>query len=501
VTRAFELRSGCRVLTGLVALISGLIACDHRDEGLDTPLDETGLREWSLARTRDTSAIVPTNGPLRVSERNSRYFVDKDGTPILLVGSHTWNNLQDIGFGASIAVFDYDGFLNFLGDHGHNFFRLWTWENARGHLGLRNVDVRNEPLPYRRTGPGLALDGLPKFDLTQFDSAYFDRLRSRVELARDRGIYVSVMLFNGFAVASRKNKPPLANPWLSHPFNSKNNINGIDGDPDDNQSGEETHELRNESVLAVQERYVHKVIDTVGDLDNVLYEVSNESHAESERWQYHIIDAVKRYESDRRLQHPVGMTVEFPGGDNAEIFRSPADWVSPNGDLAEPAIATGEKVVIADTDHLCGHCGNAAWAWKSFLQGQNPIFMDVFSASTAEALDEDIDVDNAEWLALRRNLGFIRELASQLKLEDLSPRPDLASSGYCLASLVPGDEELVIYSAGEPVDIDFSNIRRDVTVFFVRLADGGVIPMGRLAGGREIRLPAPLRGEFVLLVR
>ena len=39
------------------------------------------------------------------------------------------------------------------------------------------------------------MDGKPKFDLTKFDPAYFERLRSRVEAAGQRGIYTSVMLF------------------------------------------------------------------------------------------------------------------------------------------------------------------------------------------------------------------------------------------------------------------------------------------------------------------
>jgi len=38
------------------------------------------------------------------------------------------------------------------------------------------------------------------------------------------------------------------------------------------------------------------VIDTVNDLDNVLYEISNESDGNSEAWQYHMINFVKSYE-------------------------------------------------------------------------------------------------------------------------------------------------------------------------------------------------------------
>ena len=42
------------------------------------------------------------------------------------------------------------------------------------------------PQPFVRSGPGTALDGKPKFDLTRLDQAYFDRLRSRVVEAGSR---------------------------------------------------------------------------------------------------------------------------------------------------------------------------------------------------------------------------------------------------------------------------------------------------------------------------
>ena len=39
----------------------------------------------------------PAVGPLRVSPDNPRYFCDTSGREVLLVGSHTWNNLVDMG--------------------------------------------------------------------------------------------------------------------------------------------------------------------------------------------------------------------------------------------------------------------------------------------------------------------------------------------------------------------------------------------------------------------
>jgi len=50
------------------------------------------------------------------------------------------------------------------------------------------------------TGPGAATDGKPRFDLSRFDPAYFGRLRDRVTAAGDKGIYVAVMLFEGFCL-------------------------------------------------------------------------------------------------------------------------------------------------------------------------------------------------------------------------------------------------------------------------------------------------------------
>ena len=79
------------------------------------------------------------------------------------------------------------------------------------------------PQPWPRTGPGSAKDGKPKFDLDAFDQAYFDRLRERVIAAGDAGIYVAVMLFDGWASTSARAPDNVE----GHPFHAANNVNGI----------------------------------------------------------------------------------------------------------------------------------------------------------------------------------------------------------------------------------------------------------------------------------
>src|SRR3954451_9951753 len=309
---------------------------------------------------------------LTVSSSNPRYFQDSSGKPVYLTGSHNWDSLQDRG----PNDFDYTGYVNWMEDNNYNFMRLWAGESQ----GSATSSI--DPLPFARSdgSKGLAADGKPKFDLSKFDQDYFDRLRDRAIEAGHHGIYVSVMLFQGWSLDTKNQSTSIQDPWKYHPFNENNNINSVDGDPDNTGNGDiiETTDERSD-VKSFQEAYVRKVIDTVGDLDNVLYEVSNEAPSNSEQWQYKMIDYIKDYQAGKGQDHPVGMTVEWPNGSNSDLFNSPADWVSPNRDsgyLDNPPVNNSSKVVITDTDHIWGGGGDATWVWKSFTRGLNTIFMD-----------------------------------------------------------------------------------------------------------------------------
>jgi hypothetical protein len=114
-----------------------------------------------------------------------------------------------------------------------------------------------QPHPWVRSGPGLAADAKPKFDLTKFDPEYFDRLRSRVTAARDRGIYVSVMLFEGWEIQ-------FSDAWWNHPFHAESNVNGVAADQNGDSSGLEFDTIRDNEmglrVAELQHAYVRKVI-------------------------------------------------------------------------------------------------------------------------------------------------------------------------------------------------------------------------------------------------
>ncbi len=220
-----------------------------------------------------------TLGPLIVSTTNSRYFTIRsdnaaDHPAVYLTGSHIWNNFHDgMGPGAdcpeSPEEFDYAAYLTFLKDHGHNFIRLWRWEQFKSQAAGGSYHLCMTPQPWPRTGVGRAIDDKPKFDLSTFDTAYFDRLRHRIIVAGNMGIYVAVMLFDGFALHLSLAPDNVA----GHPFYAANNVNGI------GITSIVDYQVLplDPGIQGIQEAYIRKVVDTVHDLPNVLYEVANES--------------------------------------------------------------------------------------------------------------------------------------------------------------------------------------------------------------------------------
>ncbi len=431
-------------------------------------------------------------GPLRVHPDNPRYFTDGSGRAVYLVGSHTWSNLVDIGPADPPPVFDFDAMLRWLEELDHNFIRLWTWElttwdtRANGRWGKPKPHFA-APHPWPRTGPGTALDGKPKFNLSQWNEEYFTRLRNRVEQAGCRGFYVSVMLFEGWGLQFCRNA------WEHHPFHPENNVDGVGRSVNPDSKGLEIYRLIWPDVTEVQERYVRKVIDTVGHLDNVLYEISNENHPPSTKWQYHMIRLVHRLEQRRGRRHPVGMTFQYRGGSNQTLFDSPAEWISPNpegGYRDNPPAADGRKVILADTDHLWGIGGNQAWVWKSFTRGLNPLFMDPYDGVVlAKGFDP-------QWDPVRKSLGYTRELALRMNLAKTAPHGELASSGYCLAD--PGNEYLVYLPAGGEVEVDLSAANAAMAAEWIDPSTGRSSSGNSVPGGGKHRFRSPLRGDTVL---
>jgi hypothetical protein len=495
-------------------------------------------------------------GPLVVAAANPRYFAvggDDNGRAVYLTGSHIWNNFHDgMGPGAECAQtpehLDFEAYLAFLKEHGHNFIRLWRWEQYRSQAAGGNYHLCMTPQPWPRTGPGVAADGKAKFDLAKFDPTYFDRLRERVIAAGNAGIYVAVMFFDGWAL----HLSPAPDNVEGHPFHAANNVNGIGI-----RSIVDYQVIPlDPRVQALQAAYIRKVIDTLHDLPNVLWEVANESSGggsvdsqfaemlglseapewgDSTEWQYWVIKLVQQYEQQQGYdRHPIGMTMQFPVADqtkvNDPLYASPADWISPGYDdeifasgghpaapgspasrwLEEPPAADGTKVIITDTDHYAPGQGDALWAWKSFLRGHHPILMDFgiidgLQPSGISSPDGTTSATSAydAFEPARYAMGDTLRFAERMQLMEMAPRGDLSSTGYVLAN--PGKEYLVLQPNGtaEPFTVTLAAGTYRVEWYSVTTRE--TKEMGKLTierdGSTGMKAPFAAAGPEVLYLR
>ncbi len=427
-----------------------------------------------------TTLDASAQGSLVVSRTNPRYFT-AGGRAVYLTGSHIWNNLHDgmgpgSACGATPEPFDYDAYLAFLRERGHNFIRLWRWEQFKSQAAGGSYHLCMAPQPWPRTGPGSAKGGKPKYDLSKFDPAFFDRLRERVIAAGKDGIYVAVMFFDGWAL----HLSPAPDNIEGHPFFAANNVNGV------GITSIVDYQVLplDPRVQALEEAYIRRVVDAVHDLPNVLYEVVNESSGggvvdnnfarmlglgappnwgNSTEWQYWVIDVVKRHERQQRyVSHPIGMTMQFPVADqtkvNDPLFASRAEWISPGYDDSmftggrhpmapgappsrwydDPPAADGKKVILTDTDHYAPGKGDALWAWKAFVRGHQPILMDFGLIGGVNPSDPGFQAFEAARFAM----GDTRRYAERIRLIDMLPLGALSSTGYALAN--PGREYLIL---------------------------------------------------------
>lgn len=460
----------------------------------------------------------PIRGELSASS-NPHYFKDASGAALILTGSQTWNTFQDWGTDGSPQVVDFDAFVKFLSRHGHNFTLLWTVEMPKfcglPSTGSAPPDFTVSPLPWKRTGPGTATDGGPKFDLTQFNQVFFDRLRTRAQSLNTAGIYAGVYLFTGeFLHIFRCSSD-------GYPLTGTNNINGIDdGYSGIGKVGVGAIDMTSPNAITrIQDAYVEKMIDTLNDLPNVLWIVSEEASSDSIWWNNHQIAHIRAYESEKGHQHPIGYAAPI-GVKDSIIYSSDADWVAPYVDVS-PASSCGTgkpacKVNVNDSDHsyfemwIESPQQNRNYAWENFTTGNQVLFMDPYvvyyprenrnlcvSPSHSICREPDRRYEN-----FRDNLGYILKYSHKLNLMNASPRDSLCSTGYCLAQTPPVGAEYLIYSPGGGVfTVDLSAMPRSRTlaVEWFNPSNAAIIAGKPVSAGASAQVfTPPFTGDAVL---
>lgn len=347
------------------------------------------------------------------------------------IAGQTW---VPVGYYPSIGALtsdqqDYVNYYKNLIDkqaaHGINYFRnVFTMGQQYG----------TSTIPYKRPGPGVAADGRPKFDLTQFNQAHFDYWRNIVSHARSKGVVVQICILDAWhnkALVVEDNGDSQHEWGMKYDFYyGGNNVNGIDT-PTLAQWTSTTH-----PVFNYHKALVRKLIDTIGDLPNIVWEVCNEQFSGDPNFQPALADEISSYERSKGLIPHLVMPRDLPNHEMLEhclvdVGQIHASMVS-NFSRNQPLFHDNDCRTEAFTPD---YRRQKAWACLTAGGHINFFHFDMWQ----QAVLDSTDVADG-----MRFLGYTRKFVSDLgvNLVGMVPSDGLVSNGWCLAR---GGDEYVVY--------------------------------------------------------
>ncbi len=154
--------------------------------------------------------------PIRIHPRNPKIFEFR-GAPLALVTATEH-------YGAVMnRPFRFERYLADAAEKKMTLTRLFTLfrelQSASNPYSTCKPESPDYIAPFKRVGPGKALDGQPQYDLDQWNPEFFERLHRFLSLASSYGIIVEVvMLSNTYGDSV----------WALNPLHPRNNVNGIE---------------------------------------------------------------------------------------------------------------------------------------------------------------------------------------------------------------------------------------------------------------------------------
>ncbi len=208
---------------------------------------------------QDERAGSGDTGPLRLHPANPHYFLYRGKTMVLVSSAEHYGAVINLDF-------DYRKYLETLASEGMNYTRIFTgtyFEVPGESFHIEHNTLAPEKgrvvTPWRTIQGD---DGKVRYDLSQWNDAYFRRLKDFLSLAREKGIIVEITLFSSVYTDRM---------WEICPENPANNIN-----VDTPLVMSEVHILNNGNLFSYQAALVRKLVNELNGFDNFFFEIQNE---------------------------------------------------------------------------------------------------------------------------------------------------------------------------------------------------------------------------------
>src|SRR6266481_2908456 len=152
--------------------------------------------------------------PVKLHPENSKYFLFRGKPLVLLTASEHYGSVIN-------RPFDFAKYLDDAVEHKMTLTRTFLLfrelQNARNPSSPCKPESPDYIAPWRRTGPGMAFDGEPRYDLEQWNPEYFQRLHKFLDRASELGIVVELTLFSNTYNDE---------VWKLNPLRPENNLQG-----------------------------------------------------------------------------------------------------------------------------------------------------------------------------------------------------------------------------------------------------------------------------------
>lgn len=362
--------------------------------------------------------------PLALHPENPHYFEFR-GRPTALIGSGEH-------YGAVLNLdFDFAKYLRTLEADGLNVTRTFSgaYVEPPGAFNIARNTLAPGPgryvCPWQRSAvPGYA-NGGNKFDLDQWDPAYFERLDRFVRAAGGAGVVVELNLFCPFYDEAQ---------WRLSPMNAANNVNAVGAVARTNVYTLDRHG----GLLAVQERLTRRIVAALNPYDNLYYEICNEPYfgGVTLEWQHHIADVILATEAGLKQRHLISQNV---ANGRAKIDNPHPGIAIFNFHYATPPDAVdlnyGLDRVIGDNETGFNGTNDAPYrieAWHFLLAGGalfNHLDYSFVAGHEDGTFAYPAQQPGGGNPALRRQLRLLAQFMNGLPLVRMRPDPGLVRGG------------------------------------------------------------------------
>ncbi|HEX8039944.1 MAG TPA: cellulase family glycosylhydrolase [Chryseosolibacter sp.] len=436
--------------------------------------------------------------PIALHPDNPHYFLYKQKPTVLITSGEHYGAVMNLDF-------DYASYLQTLSADSLNLTRLFSgaYVEPSGAFKIEGNTLAPKPeryiCPWKRSDtPGYA-NGGNKFDLHQWDEAYFSRLKDFMSEAEKRNIVVELALFCPFYGDEQ---------WNLSPMNAANNTNGVG-----TQNRTDVYTLdKSGELLAVQEALVRKIVQELKGYSNLIYEICNEPYfgGVTMDWQHHIATLIREEEKD--FSHPHLISQNIANG--SKRIEDPHPSVSVfNFHYASPPIAVAQNYhlnkVIGDNE--TGFSGNADSTYRkegwAFVLAGGGLYNNLDYSFTAGHENGTFQYPSTQpgggSAALRRQLSYLRKFVNSLDIVHMKPDTlvVLNSKGFktCSVMAASGKQYGIYVFRKGPFDLQLSIPAGEYRIGFMDPVNGTFEKESRLTSNGPVSISTPPYPEDVAI--